>query len=82
MAEVQVALSSEQFDKFMDLQELGVKQAFSVPDCAKLLSMSERRLRDLITRGGFPALHVGKRILIPRSALLDWLDQLVQVERG
>ena len=80
MAEVQVSLSAEQFKKFMELQELNIKQAYSVSNCSKLLSMSERGLRDLIQTGGFPALHIGKRVLIPRSGLLEWIEQ--QTERG
>ena len=80
MAEIQVSLSDDQFEKFMKLQELPLKQAFSIKDCSILLSVSERGLRDLIARGEFPSFRVGNRLLVSRSSLTDWIDE--QTGRG
>ncbi len=45
----------------------------SVPDVADVLCISRAGAYDLVKTPGFPALHIGSRILIPKEAFLDWI---------
>ena len=71
----QIAMTDEQFKKFMKTAELSQKMAFSVEECSVLLPLSERTIRSLIQNGEFPSLRIGGRLVISRSALTAWLDR-------
>lgn len=43
--------------------------AVSVPEAAKILSISTRTAWTLVRNGTFPAVRLGKRVLIPYDAL-------------
>ena len=45
----------------------------TVPELAKLLSLSRNTTYDLVHRGGFPMVKIGKRILISRDAFQVWV---------
>jgi excisionase family DNA binding protein len=52
--------------------------AFSVETLAAALAIGRNKAYELANSAGFPALHIGKRIVIPRQAFINWLDsQLV-----
>ncbi len=53
----------------------------SVEEMAAFLGISRVGAYNLSHRKGFPAVRVGKRILIPRDKFLTWLDTLPEVER-
>lgn len=47
----------------------------TVQEAADYMQVSERTLREAIARGEFPpARRIGRRIVIPRRALVAWLD--------
>ena len=45
----------------------------SVAALAKEIKLSERSIRAAIKRGDIPHLRVGRRIILPRTAIADWL---------
>ena len=47
----------------------------TVPQMAKELNISRNTAYDLTKQKGFPCFHVGKRVLINRDMLQDWLDE-------
>jgi len=47
----------------------------SVEACAKEIGVSSRHLREQIRRNQFPHLRIGRRILLPRRAILDFLNR-------
>lgn len=49
--------------------------AYSVNDLCPLLGISRPVAYELVHRTDFPSLRVGRRILIPRSALEGWLER-------
>jgi excisionase family DNA binding protein len=49
--------------------------AFSVDEAARLLAVSRDLIYDLVAQGRIPALRLGRRIVVPRRALEDLLDQ-------
>ena len=51
----------------------------TVPQMAKALNISRNTAYELVKQPGFPCFHVGKRILVNRDLLQDWLnDQCCQ----
>ena len=49
--------------------------ALTVEQAAQSLGISRPTMLELTRKAGFPCFRVGRRILIPRRALLDWLDR-------
>jgi excisionase family DNA binding protein len=46
----------------------------SVEACAREIGVSPRHLRTQIKGGHFPHVRMGKRIIIPRKAVMDYLN--------
>jgi hypothetical protein len=45
----------------------------SVRELAGDIGMCERSLRDALRRGEVPCIKIGKRYILPRSAIAEWL---------
>ena len=45
----------------------------SVPDLAEALGISRASAYELVKSKGFPALHIGNRIVIPKEELIAWI---------
>lgn len=50
------------------------KMALSVPEAAELLGVSVPLVYRLIGRNDFPSVKIGRRTVINRKRLQDWLD--------
>jgi len=48
--------------------------AYSVPEAAALMSLSERTVRALVASGTLPCCRVGRRVLITRAAIEEFLQ--------
>ena len=46
----------------------------NVTEVAKFLGISRTNAYELINTEGFPKIQLGKRIVIPKDKLLDWLN--------
>ena len=53
------------------------KLTLSVEEAGKLLGVSRQVAYQLIHRADFPTLHIGRRILVPRTQLEEWMDRNV-----
>ena len=47
----------------------------TVEQASKALGLSRPTMLELTHTAGFPCFRIGRRVLIPRRALLDWLDR-------
>ena len=57
--------------KFKNYDDLPLM--LSVPDLAEALGISRAGAYELVKSEGFPALHIGNRILIPKEELIVWI---------
>ena len=53
------------------------RACMSVADVAAEMGVSRATVYDLARRADFPAIHLGKRIIVPRSAFYKWLEEHV-----
>ena len=49
--------------------------ALSIAEAAQSLGCSTKLLRDLVGRGDVPFVRLGRRIVIPRQSLAEWLEE-------
>ena len=47
----------------------------SVPDLTETLGISRAGAYELVKSDGFPTLHIGNRILIPKDGLIAWIRE-------
>jgi excisionase family DNA binding protein len=55
------------------LDELSGKATISIEQTAKLLGLGRTAAYDAARRGELPTRRLGRRLLVPVPALLDWL---------
>lgn len=53
----------------------------SVESCAEEIGVSPRHLRTQIKLGLFPHVRLGNRIILPRKAVLDFLNDTAALKR-
>ena len=56
---------------------LSDRLAFSVEETGRLLGISRDLAYDLVARGELPSLRLGRRIVVPRRALVAALEQFM-----
>lgn len=56
------------------------KLTLSVPEAAKMLGISKAKMYEVVRMEGFPAIQVGKRLLVSAKGLERWFEE--QVEKG
>ena len=57
--------------KFKNYDDLPLM--LSVPDLTEALGISRAGAYELVKSEGFPALHIGNRILVPKEELIAWI---------
>ena len=60
-------------NKFKSYDDLPLM--LSVPDLAEVLGISRAGAYELVKSKGFPALHIGNRIVIPKEELIAWIKR-------
>ena len=56
------------------------KLALSIDEAAEALSLSARTIEAMVKARELPTIRVGRRVLLPVAALVDWLAE--QTETG
>lgn len=56
-----------------DLKDLGGRATISVEESAKLLGIGRTAAYEAARRGELPTRRLGRRLLVPVPALLEWL---------
>lgn len=49
---------------------------YTVPDAAEQISVSERKMRELIRDGQVESVLIGRRRMVPHQALADYVERL------
>ena len=57
--------------KFKNYDDLPLM--LSVPNLTEALGISRAGAYELVRSEGFPALHIGNRILVPKEELIVWI---------
>jgi excisionase family DNA binding protein len=52
------------------------RATYTVPEAAALLGLSRNGTYEAIAGGHIPAIRIGRRILVPRTALQQMLEQV------
>lgn len=47
---------------------------YTVPEAAKLVGIGETKAYDLVARGELPAKKLGRRWVVPKSLLPQWVE--------
>lgn len=58
------------------------KLVLSVPETAKILGISIPKAYELTRRADFPAFRIGRRTLVDRNGLENWVSAQSGAERG
>ena len=48
---------------------------YTVPEVARLLGINKITAYELARQEGFPAIRIGRRIVVPKAGLERWLDR-------
>lgn len=48
-------------------------------EAAAVLRISKSKVYELAQRESFPAIRIGKRVVIPRDKLIQWINDQVEV---
>jgi excisionase family DNA binding protein len=51
------------------------RAVYTVPEVAALLGINLPKAYELARQEGFPAIRIGRRIIVPKAALERWLEQ-------
>lgn len=66
--------------QYTSLDQLPV--SLSAPEVAQFLGISRAGAYNLLRSKGFPTLHIGKRMIVPKDKLLAWLDKQTEAENA
>ena len=58
------------------------KLTLDVPEAAQLIGLNKNAVYALCKTPGFPAIEVGRRLIIPREALINWLNTKATGQTG
>ena len=55
-------------------------EMLSANDLLEIFPISRSGIYDLLREPGFPCIHLGRHIIVPRDAMIDWLENRLQEE--
>ena len=55
-------------------------EMLSANDLLEIFPISRSGIYDLLREPGFPCIHLGRRIIVPRDAMIDWLESPKQTQ--
>ena len=61
-----------------DLEMQNLPFTLNAQQVADVLSIARNSAYTLMHSEGFPTIHIGKRLLVPRDKLLQWIDHQTQ----
>ena len=62
---------------YTSIEQLPV--SLSAPEVAQVLGISRAGAYNLLRSKGFPTIHIGKRMIVPKDKLIAWLDKQTEV---
>lgn len=58
------------------------KMVLTAPDIQIALGIGRRQVYELLNREDFPAIRLGRKIIVPREAFFRWLDAQADKQAG
>lgn len=58
------------------------KQALTLEEAGKLVGVSYPTIRALANSAGFPAFKIGRKWIVPKEALMDWLTRQAYAKKS
>lgn len=58
------------------------KLVYSIPECADVLGLGLTKTRELINSKNFPAIRIGRRVVVPVDQLKDWMAKQPTIGSG
>jgi len=59
----------------MEIKDETLPLLYKIPEAARILAISERKLYELVAADQIPSLRSGKCLRIPLQALKDWIAE-------
>ncbi|MEQ6360584.1 helix-turn-helix domain-containing protein [Thermoanaerobacter thermohydrosulfuricus] len=82
MNQIIQALSTVEKDK-EEQKPLSLLDAYTIEEAAKVLGVSRSYMYELAKHKDFPAMKIhGKKIIIPRRGLEEWMQKKFEEEKG
>lgn len=57
------------------MERTGDKLTLRPSEAAELMQVSKPTMYELCRREDFPVIHIGRKLLIPKAALMAWLNK-------
>ncbi|AEE95316.1 helix-turn-helix domain-containing protein [Mahella australiensis] len=80
-ADVEKQLGTDLMDTKIDDSSDGFPTVMTMPQMAKFLQIGISKAYEMSHWVGFPAVHIGRQVRVPKKALLKWLEQQKYQER-
>lgn len=75
--------TADQLERVQALQDTDLRLTLTVEETATALGVNPSTVYDYARQRQIPHVRIGKRLIIPRAALMDWLDSAAeQARRG
>lgn len=55
---------------------------YTIEEAAEVLGIGRSLAYDMASRGELPSLRLGRRVVVPRKALEEWLAAQIAAQRG
>ena len=62
---------------YTNIEELPL--TLNAREAAEVLRISKSKVYELAHSESFPAIRIGKRVVIPRDKLIEWMNNLAEV---
>jgi len=73
--------TADQLERLQGLQDTELKWTMSVEEVATALGVNTSTVYEYARQRLIPHVRVGKRLIIPRAALMNWLDSASEQTR-
>lgn len=73
--------TADQLERLQDLQDVEMRWTMSVEEAATALGLNVSTVHEYTQQRLIPVVRVGKRKLIPRTALMNWLEAAAEQSR-
>lgn len=75
--------TADQLERVQNMQDTDLRLTLTVEETATALGVNPSTVYDYARQRQIPHVRIGKRLIIPRTALMDWLNGAAeQTRRG
>lgn len=75
--------TADQLERVQSMQDTDLRLTLTVEEAAHALGVNPSTVYDYARQRQIPHVRIGKRLIIPRTALMDWLNGAAeQTRRG